>query len=521
MSGMAATASADFADRASDWLNPILVKETRQALKSRQFIATFFLVLVASWLISVFGFVIAGAGIEYREAGPQFFSAYYVVLAIATFIVVPFGAFRSMLAEQQLHTWEVLSITTLKPRQIVWGKLTSAVVQLFIYYSAITPFIAFANLLNGIDAPTITFVLVASMLWSLALSMLALAVSTFSNQRYWQGFSTLGVLGGLLMGMFTPISFSFWGIETGLPFEEPAFWWTTALIVSFVAAYCFLALQIAVSQLTFDADNRSSGIRIAAAGIFWLGLVWLGGSVLLQGRWGLPTLSPGSLDSTLMAFSSIAGIHWFAVGLFAATEPDILSRRVRREIQRLGAVRALTAPLLPGGSRGFVFFLVHVFILAGFVSWAFLLVGSGGTNGVLYVAGVCCYLVIFIGFGAAFGRAARAIWESFRPAHARFVIILFVLLAAILPQILYLFDSVWLGRTPNPLIFLTDPVSTLSRLADGNVWSNEIVLILGVVTLVSILFNLRAMLAGIADVTRSGVPPAPALLAEPSPPLAG
>ncbi|HTI52214.1 MAG TPA: hypothetical protein VL475_14725, partial [Planctomycetaceae bacterium] len=83
MSAMAPAARMEFPDRASDWLNPILVKETRQALKSRQFVATFFLVLVASWLISVIGFVWSGAGIEYRELGQHFFQAYYVVLAIA------------------------------------------------------------------------------------------------------------------------------------------------------------------------------------------------------------------------------------------------------------------------------------------------------------------------------------------------------------------------------------------------------------------------------------------------------
>ena len=40
-------------ERGSDWLNPILVKETRQSLKSRQFVATFLLMLVASWLVAV------------------------------------------------------------------------------------------------------------------------------------------------------------------------------------------------------------------------------------------------------------------------------------------------------------------------------------------------------------------------------------------------------------------------------------------------------------------------------------
>ncbi|HTI50976.1 MAG TPA: hypothetical protein VL475_08495, partial [Planctomycetaceae bacterium] len=465
--------------------------------------------------------VISGAGIEYREVGQQFFRAYYVVLAIAIYVVVPFGAFRSMLGERDLHTWEVLSITTLKPRQIVWGKLTSAVVQLFIYYSAITPFIAFANLLKGIDVPTIAFVLVASMFWSLALSMLALALSTFGSQRYWQVFLTLGVLGGLLMGMFTSISIVFWGIEAGFPFDEPGFWWVVALIASFVVVYCLLALQIAVSQLTFDADNRSSGIRIAAAGIFWLGLAWFGTSMLLQGVWGLPSFPVSDLDEVVMTFTSLAGLHWFVVGLFAATESDVLSRRVRRDIQRLGAFRVLAAPLIPGGSRGLVFFLAHVSLLFAFVSVVSWSLGLMGTQVILYAAGVWCYLVIYIGFGAAFGRAARAVSGDFRPAHTRVLTVLFLALASILPLTLYAFDSVRLSAQPNPLLFVTDPFSTLYRLAEGNLWSNEILLAIGAAAFVSILFNLRAMLAGVSDVARTYIPPAPAAPGEIAPQAVG
>ena len=42
------TRLAALAERA----NPILVKETRQALKSRQFVVTFLIVLVACWIVS-------------------------------------------------------------------------------------------------------------------------------------------------------------------------------------------------------------------------------------------------------------------------------------------------------------------------------------------------------------------------------------------------------------------------------------------------------------------------------------
>ncbi|MGE3778068.1 MAG: hypothetical protein AB7F89_12845, partial [Pirellulaceae bacterium] len=42
-------------ERASEWLNPILVKEARQALKSRQFVVTFSLLLICGWGWSLLG----------------------------------------------------------------------------------------------------------------------------------------------------------------------------------------------------------------------------------------------------------------------------------------------------------------------------------------------------------------------------------------------------------------------------------------------------------------------------------
>ena len=47
--------TARWLENVSDWANPILVKETRQSLKSRQFVVTFMLLLIVSWLVSVLG----------------------------------------------------------------------------------------------------------------------------------------------------------------------------------------------------------------------------------------------------------------------------------------------------------------------------------------------------------------------------------------------------------------------------------------------------------------------------------
>ncbi|MCH7990698.1 MAG: ABC transporter permease, partial [Planctomycetes bacterium] len=176
-------------------MNAILVKETRQSLKSRQFVITFMLLLAASWFVAVFGMLMAGDDIEYGSAGRDLFSVFYFVLSIATLFIVPFGAFRSLQSERDLNTFELLNITTLSPRQIVWGKLLSSLVQLFIFYSAITPFIAVSSLLPGFDSPMAAFFLIGSMLASLFLSMTALMLSSLVKRKAAQGFFSLIVLG--------------------------------------------------------------------------------------------------------------------------------------------------------------------------------------------------------------------------------------------------------------------------------------------------------------------------------------
>ena len=80
---------------------------------------------------------------------------YYAVLSVPLLIVVPYAAFRSLAGEWEDGTFELLSITALSARQIVTGKLASAILQMMVYYSALAPCIAFTYLLRGIDIITV------------------------------------------------------------------------------------------------------------------------------------------------------------------------------------------------------------------------------------------------------------------------------------------------------------------------------------------------------------------------------
>ena len=87
--------------RTSERLNPIVVKEARQALKSRQFTITFTLVLAAGWLWSILGLAMLGPSAYYSTHGQEMFFGYYIILSFSLLIIVPFGAFRSLAAERE------------------------------------------------------------------------------------------------------------------------------------------------------------------------------------------------------------------------------------------------------------------------------------------------------------------------------------------------------------------------------------------------------------------------------------
>src|SRR4029453_1386198 len=112
----------DVLDRLGDRLNPILVKEARQAMKSRQFVVTFSLLLIFGWVWTVMFIAFGLPAIFYAPVGPAVMTGYYVILSIPLIIVVPYAAFRSLAAEREDGTYELLSITTLSARQIVLGK---------------------------------------------------------------------------------------------------------------------------------------------------------------------------------------------------------------------------------------------------------------------------------------------------------------------------------------------------------------------------------------------------------------
>jgi len=509
-------------DKVGDWSNSILVKETRQALKSRQFLITFMLLLTASWAISAFGLLMAGNAIEYGREGGQFFYIFYVVLLVAILIIVPHGAFRSLLSEQEQNTFELLSITSLSPKQIVWGKLLSALVQVFIYYSAIAPFIAFTSHLPGFEYPAVAYLLVVSVLASLGLSMMALMFATTATQRQWQALNSVAVLGGLLFGFFFFLTVAMAIMRSGATFEQKWFWWANGFGLVAFASYFILCRQITTAQLTFQSDNRSTGIRLTCAAQLLLAWTGLSLYLLVEGH--------GSMNrESVLGLVTLSTIHLSIVGLFVTAEPDFLSRRVRRSIPANPLWRLFVVPFFPGGGRGYLYIVLQailvcvtaiVVLAAAFdpptvaptvtiapVEYLFGFIESvtgwltGDPDGpqsaavrdylaglTAYISGfltgheqvwthhlqvivcVACYVVIYVGLAAILGRWGRALSSEIKPAHIRVIAFLVFLTGAIGP---YIPITLFGPRMRYQLFAISNPFTTIweieSRKGQGGI----------------------------------------------------
>jgi hypothetical protein len=333
----------------SEFLSPILVKETRQALKSKQFVITFSLLLIFGWAWSFLGVAIIGPAVFVGAEGASLFYGYAVILLFPMVVVVPFAAYRSLAGEWEDGTYELMSISTLKATQIVVGKLGSAVVQMLVYLSALAPFMAFSYLLKGLDVVTISWVLFWTVANSLFNTILALCMATITRQKAWQ------IVFSVFLFIVTAFNFVmnlfalFVGVaEDEFEFADEYFYIANGALLTAVVGFAVLFFLVARSRLLFTSDNRSTALRLTMLvhqGAFaaWIAWAWLF-------EWSKPDVFPCVLLSML-------GLYWWVMGAFMTGENPQLSQRVKRGLPQSVLGRMFLTWFNPGSGTGYMFAL--------------------------------------------------------------------------------------------------------------------------------------------------------------------
>lgn len=329
----------------SDWFSSILIKEARQAFRSRQFVWTYILqlILVAAWTA-------IGFSLFQRELGTSLLLGYFIILGFPLAVIIPFSGYRSLAREFDDGTISLISITTMKPRQIIFGKLGSALIQLVMYLSVLAPCISFTYLLQGISIWRILLGLLVSVGGSIFLTIFGLFLAgSFRSRNLGVGVSVVFSI-ALSFAYFFWIGFCFAMSESSFSRYGSEESLTVAGFVLFFGSTALLLLASVVAQISFPSDNRSTLIRVMLLIQQTLFFGWIGHLLCME----------SFMDGVPTVILLVVGHYWLGMGFLMCGESTNLSRRVRRSLPRSLPGRLFYSLFMPGAGRGFLFALANV-----------------------------------------------------------------------------------------------------------------------------------------------------------------
>ncbi|WP_205525664.1 ABC transporter permease [Pyxidicoccus trucidator] len=415
-----AVASAPWWERWGDRLNPLVVKEVRQGLRTRVFWVCFGLMLLACLVLSLIAYV------ETREAafarhGQGFFYSFFFCLGVVHFFVIPYNAYRSLAREREDETWVLLVLTGLGPRRILRGKVTSYLVQAALYASAVGPFLLFSYFLNGIALPTILIILVLGAAWLVFLTVVGVCAATLADGRLGRAFihfALLAVLGtALVQGLVAAFVVSDDGDRL---LRNDDFLYVAGVSLLLMLSDGWLLFEAAAARLALPTEDYTRGVRRALVVQFLVAALCGVGGWWVEGREHvIPEV-----------FGIMGALHLVAVGLFVVTDVDGQARRLRASTRPWSLLR-------PGALRGFrlvVLLLVAWGLLCVGLEFLSLDVPLRRESMRMATAAAPAYGILFLSVAVLLGRMGRSDRLS-SPVALRLLFVASVGLASALPPL--------------------------------------------------------------------------------------
>ncbi len=377
---------------ATERINPIVVKEVRQSLKSKQFTIAFGLTLIAavSWTLIAISLMVPK--IYYTPAGVQLLTGFFCILQFPLMIIIPFSAFRSLITEIEDSTFELLSISSLSAWQIVLGKMMSALLQALLYLSALTPCIVLTYLLRGVSLDSILFVLGLTVTFSVSETALALLLAAVSRARILQVAATLLLLIGLVFGFLGWTIALISGVMVEMANMPKEFYLVVFGFTTVICVALNLILRSAAAAIDFPSENHSTPLRKRVLLLVGLILFWSTFAVVASRE-----------EEIAFVFLIGAFIVCMFIGALMTGELGIISPRARRTLPTTFAGRVFLTWFYPGAGMGYIFLVCLFAALVATMCitelyYSLSMQLSMGRTSIQYVGYLLlCYLTIYVG----------------------------------------------------------------------------------------------------------------------------
>ena len=350
----------DILEKVNDRLNPIVVKELRQAVQGR-FLIVVLICFLCLQLLTVGLFLTDEAVTHSFRAGQTVFQFLLGILLGTCLLFVPAYTGIRLASERTDANVDLLFITTLRPRSIIWGKFFAGIVLTILLYSACMPFMTFTYLLRGVDLPSV-FILLALDFIVVAVSIqCGILIGCIPANRalkvilgvVWLVVTVVAFV-TLLAAMFAPGAL----LDSGLGSQLNSWdFWRRALgvLVGGAAVIGLLAL-LSIALISPVSVNRALPVRIFATAA-WI-LTGVGAAV-----WSI-----GVNDYAPIGIWAALHILLHSIGLFVAvSERESLGQRVRRTIPRRWFLRPLGFLFYSGDAGGVVWSSLMIILTLLFV----------------------------------------------------------------------------------------------------------------------------------------------------------
>jgi len=347
------------AARFDDWINPIAMKELRQAVRGKFVMVALILSLLAQLVTVAVLSIMTALQANPQAAGPDAFTVIFSVVFTAGIFFVPMYSGFRMAAERSDANVDLLFITTIRPRTIVFGKLQAVTGIVVLLFSASLPFLVFSYVLRGVDFVTIAILLALAMAVVISQSVVALFIGALPASRPFKILLAIGFFFSTFAVYAPVLGFAAQLLRFGTPMltGAPQFWMMAAMFAAVVVTIDAMLLVLTTAMITPAAANRALPIRVMLAVVWLLSLA-------------VPLWSAMEYRSGLaLLVWAIAQLVLITIVLLSATsERESWGARVARTIPRNPKVRPL-AFLFYSGSAGGTLWAVLLYAATILTYW--------------------------------------------------------------------------------------------------------------------------------------------------------
>jgi hypothetical protein len=453
-------------ERLDDWVNPIVVRELRQAVKSR--LVTSALMLFVSVQVIILGIYLVArelndtpGAVDFR-AGAHVFLVLQGILLGTCMVLVPGITGIRLGAERSDVNVDLMFISSLTPRAIIWGKFLSGLVLALLIFSACAPFMTFTYLLRGIDIPTILLVLGADFLVVVGATQLAIFLAAIPAHRALKGLLGVGGFFAMIQAYVGTVMGTVGLVESGLNvFLDSWDFWGPALAVT--AGYLGLVGLVfvwSVAVVSPPSANRAVPVRLYVLGMW---LVTAG----IAAYWARDAKHCGPVFGWVV----LSVLLFCLQVLISVSEREALGPRVARAVPRRRLLRPAAFLLYSGAAGGVLFSFAGagLTLLAG-AAWVRahpLMDGAGGWETVARVMGAVTL------YTACYSLTAVALRHYLLPGRVRplvtwVIALLLVGLGSALPALAayFLYFREWAAHAQETWWLLSNPFASVIELTE-------------------------------------------------------